>query len=132
MDKYYEELDTGIYAPTLEELKKKIVDYYFESELQTIYSKGITYNNKLVFSNKARFTKSLDKILAILKGKDNDEVVIHHNSEEVVVFVSFMICSKGVDRFLVEAQEELDESYKELGGKFNEGGELVVKYDRGM
>lgn len=129
MKHYYRDDNNNLEAPTLEELKKDLVDYHFETDQQTIYCNNIYYNNTLTFSNKAKFLRALDRVIKTINNQDYD-LSIKYNGEETTIDICFAICQKVVDRFTIEAQEELDRAYQEIGGKFNEGGELI--YDRGI
>lgn len=175
MNKYYEDVETGIYAPTLEALKEKLVNYYFESGHQAIYSRGITYNNEIIFAtNKAieifatieptielpedkkkriatEFAKRLKssnrllKVFAKLGSQRNLEIDWREEegitrsvkvpyllpdvkSIKYIAEISFNIGSRELDKFMHEAQKELDEAYKNEKESFDPARD----YDFGM
>ena len=130
MNKYFECELTGIHAPTIQQLKTKLVDYYFDNELPSVDITNITVSREIIIKSKTKL-KQIAKILD--KTKDNDEVLtisIFKRNLENSIHITSNVCDKGLRQFQEEAQDELDRAYKEIGGKFNDCAEL--QYERGL
>lgn len=96
MKKYFEDSETGIYAPTLEALKTSLAEFYWD-ESSNAHINNITYNNKLVIK-KSKFSKILPILEKIANQKDAD-VRILNQKDIIKIDIFFALSSEDVFEF---------------------------------
>lgn len=128
MNKYYEDIESGIEAPTLEALKKKLVNYHWESQIQQIHINTINCVRELVIKkNKTKLLK-ISKILEKLEKIKNCETIFNFQNDVIDVYICYPISRDGVIKFEAQVNKELDEAYKNEKESFDPARD----YDFGM
>lgn len=129
MNKYYEDIETGIDAPTLDALKEKLVNYHWEIETQQVFiTKGINCVRELIIKkNKTKFLK-ISKILEKLEKIKNCEAIFNFQNDVIDVYICYPICRDVVIKFEAQVNKELDEAYKNEKESFDPARD----YDFGM
>lgn len=126
--KYFEETETGIYAPTLKKLKEKLVDYYFENKISQIYVESINCVRELTIKkNKSKFIK-ISTMLEKITNIENCETRFDYQNDIIEVYICYPICRDGVIKFEAQVNKELDEAYKNEKESFDPARD----YDFGM
>ena len=128
MNKYYEDIETGIYAPTLDALKEKLVNDGWESQIQQIHISTINCVRELIIKkNKTKFLK-ISKILEKLEKIKNCETIFNFQNDVIDVYICYPICRDVVIKFEAQVNKELDEAYKNEKESFDPARD----YDFGM